>query len=105
MSETWYGPALFDLGEHARVVIASVTEGEDKPIKYPDIFQSADLCLINKIDLLPYVPFDVNKFKEYARRINPNMKLLEISVLKDIGLNLWYDWIYQTRIKMGLNKF
>lgn len=66
-------PAMFDLGEKERVVIISVTEGDDKPIKYPDMFHTSSICIINKIDLLPYVPFSLDKCKEYARHVNPNL--------------------------------
>lgn len=86
-------PALFDLGEEARVVIISVTEGDDKPIKYPDMFHTADLCIINKIDLLPYVEFDVEKAKEYALRINPNLSFIEVSATRGEGLTSWYDYL------------
>ena len=97
-------PALFDLGEHARVVIASVTEGEDKPIKYPDIFQSADLCLINKVDLLAYVPFAMDSFKSYAHQVNSKMEILEVSALTGQGMQPWYDWIHQTRAALQMNR-
>lgn len=86
-------PAMFDLGEAVRVVIASVTEGEDKPIKYPDMFHSSQLCIINKTDLLPYVPFDVEKFKEYARKTNPQLEFFEVSALKGEGMSDWYNWL------------
>ncbi len=86
-------PALFDLGESKRVVIISVTEGDDKPIKYPEMFQSSDICLINKIDLLPYVPFSVDRFKEYARMVKPEMEFIELSALTGEGLGFWLDWI------------
>ncbi len=86
-------PAGFYLGEDKRVVIISTTEGDDKPLKYPDMFESADICLINKIDLLPYVPFDIEKVKEYAGRINPNMQFFEVSALTGEGMNHWYDWL------------
>ncbi len=86
-------PALFDLGENKRVVIISVTEGDDKPIKYADMFHTSGLCLINKIDLLPYVQFDVEKMKEYAKRIKPNLKFIEISATTGKGMNQWYDWL------------
>jgi len=86
-------PAAFDLGEAARVVILSVTEGEDKPLKYPDMFLSAKLMIINKSDLLPYVPFDVEKCVEYARRINPQIEVLQLSALNGEGLDGWYEWI------------
>ena len=86
-------PAMFDLGEHKRVVIISVTEGDDKPLKYPDMFESSQLCIINKIDLLPYVKFEVDKVKEYALRINPTMEFIEVSCTSGAGLIEWYDWI------------
>ena len=72
-------PAMFDLGEKERVVIISVTEGDDKPIKYPDMFHTSTLCIINKTDLLPYVPFSMDKCREYARQVNPNLQFIEIS--------------------------
>ena len=86
-------PAMFDLGESARVVIISVTEGDDKPIKYPDMFHSAQLCLINKIDLLPYVSFDVEKSKAYARQVNPAIKFIEVSATTGEGMDKWYHWL------------
>ena len=86
-------PALFDLGEHERVAIISVTEGDDKPQKYPDMFASSTLCLINKIDLLPYVNFTVSKAKEYARTVNPRLKFLEVSATTGEGLDKWYRWL------------
>ncbi len=86
-------PSLFDLGESARVVIVSVTEGDDKPIKYPDMFHSSDLCIINKIDLLPYVPFDVEQCKEYARRVNHHLEFIELSAYTGEGMNQWYEWL------------
>ncbi|MBN2348763.1 MAG: hydrogenase nickel incorporation protein HypB [Bacteroidales bacterium] len=86
-------PALFDLGEKFRVVIISVTEGDDKALKYPYMFQSSHLCIINKTDLLPYVDFDVEKFKEYALRINHHLEFIELSAKSGDGLNDWYSWI------------
>lgn len=86
-------PAMFDLGEQKRVVIISVTEGDDKPLKYPDMFQSSQLCIINKIDLLPYVNFDVEKTKSYARRINPTIQFIELSCTSGEGLSKWYEWL------------
>ena len=86
-------PALFDLGEYKRVVIMSVTEGEDKPIKYPTMFKSADLCIINKIDLLPYLDFDVKKAKDYALQVNTNLEFIELSVRSGEGMEGWYSWI------------
>ncbi|MCB0607798.1 MAG: hydrogenase nickel incorporation protein HypB [Lewinella sp.] len=86
-------PALFDLGESARVVIMSVTEGDDKPVKYPDMFHTSDLCIINKIDLLPYVPFDVEKARDYAKRVNPKLEFVEVSCTSGEGLAGWYEWL------------
>lgn len=86
-------PAMFDLGENTRVVIMSVTEGDDKPIKYPDAFHSSQICLINKIDLLPYVNFNVEKAKEYALRVNPNMEFFEVSATTGEGMSEWYNWL------------
>lgn len=90
-------PALFDLGEKERVVIMSVTEGEDKPLKYPDMFHSATLCIINKTDLLPYVPFSMEKAKEYVHRVNPTIGIIELSCTSGEGLDRWYDWLREKR--------
>lgn len=90
-------PAGFDLGEAAKVVILSVTEGEDKPIKYPDMFAAARLMVLNKSDLLPYVPFDVEKCISYARQVNPNIGVLTVSALTGEGLEQWYAWIEAQR--------
>ncbi len=86
-------PSLFDLGERYRVVIFSTTEGEDKPIKYPDMFASADICIINKTDLLPYLDFDIKKAKDYALQVNHHLKIFELSATKGNGLNKWYEWL------------
>lgn len=86
-------PAMFDLGEQERVVVISVTEGEDKPIKYPDMFHSSTLCVINKTDLLPYVKFNVEKAKEYTRKVNPELEIIELSCTSGEGMNLWYEWL------------
>lgn len=86
-------PALFDLGEQKRVLLISVTEGDDKPLKYPNMFQAADICLINKIDLLPYVDFDIQKVKEYASRINQNIEFIEVSVKTEVGIEEWINWL------------
>lgn len=86
-------PAMFDLGENARVAIISVTEGDDKPLKYPDMFASADLCIINKTDLLPYVNFSTEKAREYATRVNPSLTFIELSVTSGEGMHLWYEWL------------
>ncbi len=90
-------PAAFDLGEAHKVAILSVTEGEDKPIKYPDLFHAADIMLLNKIDLLPYVQFDVDKCIEYARRVNPGIKVLRVSATSGEGMESWYRWIRVTQ--------
>ena len=86
-------PALFDLGERSKVVIISVTEGADKPLKYPHMFAASDLCLINKTDLLPYVDFDVDECEKAARAVNPNLEVLRISVRTGEGMEAWYDWL------------
>ncbi len=90
-------PAAFDLGEAHKVAILSVTEGEDKPIKYPDMFHAADLMLLNKVDLLPYLQFDVEKCIEYARRVNPKIKVMQVSATSGEGMDAWYQWLRATR--------
>ena len=86
-------PASFDLGEAHKVVILSVTEGEDKPLKYPDMFRAADLMLLNKCDLLPYLEFDADLAIEYARRINPKLQVIRISATSGEGMPEWLEWI------------
>ncbi|MBW4598028.1 MAG: hydrogenase nickel incorporation protein HypB [Calothrix sp. FI2-JRJ7] len=88
-------PALFDLGENAKVVILSVTEGEDKPIKYPHMFRASQIMIITKLDLLPYVQFDIEKCIEYARQVNPQIKVFQVSAQTGEGLNDWYNWLRQ----------
>lgn len=88
-------PGMFDLGENSRVVVISVTEGTDKPLKYPTMFETSTLCIINKIDLLPYVDFDVEKAKEYASRINPSLQFIEVSATKGDGMDDWLTWLKQ----------
>jgi len=90
-------PSMFDLGEDKRVVIISTTEGEDKPIKYPDMFHSSDICIINKIDLLPYVNINIEKLKQYALQINPKLKFFELSATTGEGMNPWYNWLSQQK--------
>jgi len=90
-------PAMFDLGESSRVVIMSVTEGEDKPLKYPYMFQSSDLCIINKTDLLPYLDFDLKQARQYAQQVNPKLKFIELSVKTGEGMDTWYDWLGKTQ--------
>jgi len=92
-------PAMFDLGEAHKVVILSVTEGEDKPLKYPDMFHAADVMLLNKIDLLPYVEFDVERCIAYAKQVNPAIAVIQISASKGHGLSQWYAWIEQSRAR------
>jgi hydrogenase nickel incorporation protein HypB len=86
-------PALFDLGEQARVVLASVTEGADKPLKYPHMFRQADLVLLNKTDLLPYVDFDVREYASGLRKVTPDALLLQLSATTGDGMQAWYDWL------------
>jgi hydrogenase nickel incorporation protein HypB len=90
-------PAAFDLGEEHKVAILSVTEGEDKPLKYPDMFFAADIMLLNKIDLLPYVAFDVEKCIEYAQRVNPNIQILQVSATTGEGMEKWFQWLRSTQ--------
>ena len=86
-------PAAFDLGEAHKVVVLSVTEGEDKPLKYPDMFKAATLMLLNKVDLLPYLTFDVAKCIEYARRVNPSIEVMQLSATKGDGMDTWLAWV------------
>ena len=86
-------PASFDLGEDHKVAVLSVTEGEDKPLKYPQMFQAADLMLINKIDLLPYLNFDLEQCKAFARQVNPRIEIMELSCQTGAGMQQWYDWL------------
>ena len=86
-------PAAFDLGEAYKVVILSVTEGEDKPLKYPDMFAAASLMLINKIDLLPYLSFDLDKTIEFALRVNPRLQVIQVSATTGAGFDAWLGWI------------
>ncbi len=90
-------PAAFDLGEAHKVAILSVTEGEDKPLKYPDMFHAADLMILSKIDLLPYLDFDVDKCIEYARRMNPKIRVLQLSASTGDGMDGWYQWVSANR--------
>jgi hydrogenase nickel incorporation protein HypB len=89
-------PAGFDLGEAHKVVILSVTEGEDKPIKYPDMFHASDVMLLTKIDLLPHLDFDVEKCLDYARRVNPRIKILQVSAKSGAGMDDWLGWVRAT---------
>lgn len=89
-------PSMFNLGEDKRVVIISTTEGVDKPIKYPDMFHSSDICIINKIDLLPYLQIDLEALKNYALQVNPNLQFFEVSATTGEGMEKWYNWLRAT---------
>ncbi len=91
-------PSLFDLGEAKRVVIMSVTEGEDKPIKYPTMFESADICIFNKIDLLPYLTYDVETAKKYALQVNHHLEFIEVSATTGEGMQKWYDFLLKEQL-------
>lgn len=86
-------PALFDLGEHSKVVVISVTEGDDKPLKYPHMFAAAGLVIVNKTDLLPYVTFDLKKCCSYVRSLNRDARILTMSAATGDGSAHWYEWI------------
>ncbi len=86
-------PAAFDLGEAHKVVVLSVTEGEDKPLKYPDMFAAADLMLLNKCDLLPHLDFDADLCEANARRVNPAIQVLRVSATKGEGIERWLAWL------------
>jgi hydrogenase nickel incorporation protein HypB len=86
-------PALFDLGEHAKVLVASVTEGDDKPLKYPHMFRAAHVVLLSKIDLAPYVPFDRARFVAAVAEVNPRARVLPVSATSGEGLDAWYGWL------------
>jgi hydrogenase nickel incorporation protein HypB len=86
-------PALFDLGEFKRVVVISVTEGDDKPLKYPYMFQSSHLCIINKSDLLPYVDFSIDRMKKHANSINPELEFITLSARNGEAMEEWYSWL------------
>ena len=90
-------PASYDLGETAKIVVLSVTEGEDKPLKYPSIFFKSELLVLNKIDLLPYVPFDMVAAAENARRVHAGIEIVKVSCLTGNGLHEWLKWLEQKR--------
>jgi len=91
-------PSSYDLGEAAKIVLLSVTEGEDKPLKYPSIFFKSDLLILTKTDLLPYVPFDIDLAAENARRVHPGMEIVKVSCLTGNGLQEWMTWLEQRRL-------
>ncbi|SMB92693.1 hydrogenase nickel incorporation protein HypB [Desulfonispora thiosulfatigenes DSM 11270] len=86
-------PASFDLGEDAKVVVLSIAEGADKPAKYPSIFTKAKVCVLNKIDLLPYSNFSIDDFYADVKKVNPKIESFEIAATKDIGIDKWVDWL------------
>ena len=88
-------PALWDLGEAAKVVVLSVTEGEDKPLKYPDMFAAAELMVLNKVDLLPHLRFDVQRCIDMVRRVNPTLQVLQLSATTGEGMDAWLDWLLE----------
>jgi hydrogenase nickel incorporation protein HypB len=90
-------PSSYDLGEDAKIVLLSVTEGEDKPLKYPSIFFKSELLVLTKVDLLPYVPFDITAAEENARRIHPGMQIVRVSCTAGDGLSNWMTWLEQRR--------
>ena len=90
-------PSEFDLGEKAKVVILSVTEGEDKPLKYPHMFAASSLMILNKVDLLPYLKFDVEQCIANAKRVNPNIEVIQLSAITEQGLSEWLNWLEQQR--------
>ena len=90
-------PAAFDLGEAAKVVVLSVTEGEDKPLKYPDMFRAARLLLLNKCDLLPHLSFDIELAESHARRVNPDIEIIRLSATSGAGLDAWLAWLRQAQ--------
>jgi hydrogenase nickel incorporation protein HypB len=91
-------PASYDLGEAAKIVVLSVTEGEDKPLKYPSIFFKSELLVLTKVDLLPYVPFDIAAAEENARRIHPGMDIVRVSCTTGDGMQQWLAWLEQRRL-------
>ncbi|WP_067981787.1 hydrogenase nickel incorporation protein HypB [Neptuniibacter pectenicola] len=93
-------PAAFDLGEAHKVAILSVTEGEDKPLKYPDMFYAADLMVLNKTDLLPYLDFDVDKCIAYAKQVNPSIEVIQLSAKSGEGMAVWVEWLEHKRQAM-----
>ncbi|HVT99138.1 MAG TPA: hydrogenase nickel incorporation protein HypB [Acidobacteriaceae bacterium] len=92
-------PSSYDLGEEAKIVLLSVTEGEDKPLKYPSIFLKSSLLLLTKVDLLPYVPFDIEAAKANARQINPAIEILEVSCSTGKGMDEWRTWLRNRRAR------
>ncbi|WP_293228948.1 hydrogenase nickel incorporation protein HypB [Paludibacterium sp.] len=96
-------PAAFDLGEAAKVVVLSVTEGEDKPLKYPDMFRAAQIMLLNKCDLLPHLNYDMESAIAYARRVNPDIEIIVLSAQRGDGMPAWLAWL-QTQLQKQLSR-
>jgi hydrogenase nickel incorporation protein HypB len=92
-------PSSYDLGEAAKIVLLSVTEGEDKPLKYPSIFFKSELLVLTKVDLLPYVPFNITVAEENARRVHPGMEIVRVSSMSGDGLREWLNWIERRRLR------
>jgi hydrogenase nickel incorporation protein HypB len=92
-------PSSYDLGEDCKIVLLSTTEGEDKPLKYPSIFAKSALMLLTKIDLLPYVPFDAELARENARRVNPQIEIIDLSSTTGDGLDRWMEWLQRQQLK------
>lgn len=92
-------PSSYDLGEAAKIVLLSVTEGEDKPLKYPSIFFKSELLVLTKVDLLPYVPFNINAAEENARRVHPGMGIVRVSCMSGDGMRDWLNWIENQRVR------
>lgn len=96
-------PSSFDLGEAHKVVVLSVTEGDDKPIKYPDMFHAADVMLINKIDLLSYVDFNLERCINFAKQVNPEIHVIQLSVTKGDNLSVWTDWLIENLNEVSIS--
>ena len=92
-------PSSYDLGEDCKIVLLSTTEGEDKPLKYPSIFAKSALMLLTKVDLLPYVPFNAELARENARRVNPQIEIIDVSSTTGEGLDRWMEWLQQRQLK------
>lgn len=97
-------PSMFDLGEGKRITIFSVTEGDDKPAKYPTIFHTSHVCIINKTDLLPYVDFDIERAKNLVKRLNPEMEFFEVSAKTGEGMDEWYNWLKSQHQQAGIQR-
>jgi hydrogenase nickel incorporation protein HypB len=96
-------PASFDLGEDLKVAVLSTTEGEDKPAKYPQMFRAAEIMIINKIDLLPHLDFDMEKCRDYAMQVNPDLTIFELSCRSGEGLDTWYAWLEEQVKSKNIN--